>query len=261
MSKKLGLVLGAGGSRGVAHIGFIRALEEAGIKPDYITGSSMGSVVGSCYSLGMTTEQMEKEVNELKLSELLDIAMNPFSNAAILRAKKVRAKLKTYLKNYTFNQTEIPFRCVAVDVLSGKVKVFLGDELLLDGVTASSSIPGVFKPVQIGDMVLVDGGVNTRLPIEEVREMGAEVVVAVDVLGEVRPTTKKHHIVSMMMRIGEIYDSALTKYKVQAQKPDLYIVPDLGDMSQYKLKDIENAIKKGYESGKEAVEKIKEHIK
>ncbi|MBE5750740.1 MAG: hypothetical protein E7346_07790 [Clostridiales bacterium] len=261
MSKKLGLVLGAGGSRGVAHIGFIRALEETGIKPDYITGSSMGSVVGGCYAVGLTPDQMEKEVGELKLSELLDISMNPFGNAALLRSKKMRTKLKKYLKNYTFNQTKIPFRCVAVDILTGKTKVFLGDELLLDGVSASSSIPGIFKPVQIGDMSLVDGGVNTRLPIEEVREMGADVVVAVDVLGDIRPTVKKHHIVSLMMRVGEIYDAELTKYKVMAQKPDLYLTPDLGDMSQYKLSGIDNAIKSGYELGKEYAKKIKQLLK
>lgn len=258
MAKKLGLVLGAGGSRGVAHIGFLKALEEAGITPDYLTGSSMGSVIGSCYSIGMSSSDMIEEINKLKLMQLFDLSFNPIGNGAILRAKKMRSKLYLYLTNHTFEHTKIPFKCVAADLISGKTKVFEGKEKLLDGVVASSSIPGIFKPVAYKDMLLVDGGVTTRLPIEEVREMGAEVVVAVDVLGEVQPTAKKYHIASVILRVGEIYDSELTKYKVKALKPDLYLTPDLGTMSQYKLDKIDFAIEAGYELGKQNVEKIKQ---
>ncbi len=260
MAKKLGFVLGAGGSRGVAHVGFLKAMEENGITPDFIAGSSMGSVVGSCYAIGMPLEKMEKEVKSLKFKELLDISFNPVGNGAILRAKKVYAKLHTYLKNTHFDHTKIPFTCVAVDLVSGKTKVFGGKEKLVDGVVASSSIPGIFKPMAYGDMLLVDGGVNTRLPIDEIREMGAEVVVAVDVLGDVRPTNKKYHIASVLMRAGEIYDSELTKYKLLVQKPDLYITPDLGNMSQYKINDVDMAIEQGYKIGLEYADKIKELI-
>ncbi len=257
MAKKLGFVLGAGGSRGVAHVGFLRAMEEAGIKPDFITGSSMGSVVGACYSIGLTPEFMEKEIKNLKFNELLDVSFNPVGNGALLRAKKMRAKLQSYLKNTTFEHTKIPFSCVAVDLVSGKTKVFKGKEKLIDGVTASSSIPGVFKPVAYEDMLLIDGCVSTRLPIDEIREMGAEVVVAIDVLGDTRPTTKKYHIASVLIRAGEVYDAELTKYKLLIQKPDLYLTPDLGNMSQYKINDVAMAIEEGYKLGKENADKIK----
>ncbi len=261
MAKKLGFVLGSGGSRGVAHVGFLKAMEEEGIKPDYIAGSSMGSVVGSCYAIGMPIEKMEKEVKSLKFKEILDLSINPVGNGAILRAKKLYTKLQTYLKHTHFDHTKIPFTCVAVDLVSGKTKSFSGKEKLIDGVVASSSIPGVFKPLAYGDMLLVDGGVNTRLPIDEVREMGAEVVVVVDVLGDIRPTNKKYHIASVIIRAGEIYDAELTKYKLKQQKPDVYITPDLGNMSQYKMNDIDMAIEQGYKAGKEYAEKIKKLIK
>ncbi len=261
MAKKLGLVLGAGGSRGVAHIGFLKALEEAGITPDYITGSSMGSVIGSCYSIGMSSTDMIEEINKLKISQLFDLSFNPVGNGAILRAKKMRSKLYSYLTNHTFEHTKIPFKCIAADLISGKTKVFEGKEKLLDGVVASSSIPGIFKPVAYKDMLLVDGGVTTRLPIEEVREMGADVIVVVDVLGEVQPTVKKYHIASVIIRVGEIYDSELTKYKVEVLKPDLYLTPDLGTMSQYKLDKIDFAIEEGYKLGKQSIKKIKQLLK
>lgn len=261
MAKKLGFALGAGGSRGVAHIGFLRAMEEEGIKPDYISGSSMGSVVGGCYALGYSPDFMAKEIGGLKINELLDLSFNPVGNGALLRAKKMRAKLETYLKANTFNDAKIPFTCVAVDLLSGSVKLFSGDEKIIDGVVASSSIPGVFKPVAYNDMLLVDGGVRVRVPVDEVREMGADVVVAVDVLGDVRPMGKKYHIASVLMRVGEIYDAELTKRKILDQKPDFYLTPDLGDMSQYKLKGIDYAIEAGYKLGKENAEKIKKLLK
>jgi NTE family protein len=260
MSKKLGFALGAGGSRGVAHVGFLKAMEEEGIVPDFICGCSMGSVVGGCYALGHSPEFMEKEVAKLKLSHIFDLSLNPVGDGALLRAKKVRTKLATYIHRHTFNEAKIPFSCVAVDLLSGKTKVFSGDEKILDGVVASSSIPGVFKPMQYKDMLLIDGGVSTRVPIDEVRDMGAEVVVAVDVLGAIRPTRKKYHIASLLIRASEVYDCELTKYKLLAQKPDFYLTPDLGDMSQFKLGSIEYAVEAGYKLGKEYAPKIKEAI-
>lgn len=258
---KLGFALGAGGSRGVSHIGFLRAMEEEGITPDFISGASMGAVVGGCYAVGCSPSFMAKEISELKMSELFDLSFNPVGNGALLRAKKMRAKLETYLKSYTFAEAKIPFRCVATDLLSGREKIFGGDEKIIDGVVASSSIPGVFKPVVYEDMLLVDGGVKVRVPVDEVREMGADVVVAIDVLGDIRPTGKKYHIVSVLMRTAEIYDSELTKYKIAAQKPDLYLTAELGNMSQYKLSGIDGAIEAGYELGKENAEKIKKLIK
>ena len=128
MSKKLGLVLGAGGSRGVAHIGFLRALDEAGIKPYLVTGSSMGSVVGSCYCAGLSTTFMQEEILKLKMSDLFDLSLNPIGNAALLRSKKVYKKLEEYLGDTTFNQLKIPFNCVSVDILTGQTVTFLKEE-------------------------------------------------------------------------------------------------------------------------------------
>ncbi len=261
MSKKLGFALGAGGSRGVAHIGFLKAMEEKGIVPDYISGCSMGSVVGSCYALGMSPDQMMEEINKLKFSDIFDLSLNPFGNGALLRAKKMYKKLQSYLNDTTFNQLKRPFTCVATDLNSGSIKTFSGDTKVVDAVVASSSIPGIFKAVNIDNMSLVDGGVKCRVPIEQVRDMGAEVVIAVDVLGKVKETERKFNMLSVIFRVYDIMDAEMSSKRADEHMPDLYIEPDLGDMVQYKFKDMEKAFEIGYQTGLDNVDKIKVLIK
>ena len=261
MSKKLGFALGAGGSRGVAHIGFLKAMEENGIVPDYISGCSMGSVVGSCYASGMNADQMMKEINKLKFTDIFDLSIDPFRNGALLRAKKMHKKLKTYLKDITFNDLKVPFTCVATDLVSGELKTLSGDIKVADAVASSSSIPAIFKPFVIDDMVLVDGGVKCRVPIKQVRDMGADVVVAVDVLGDIRRCERKLNVFSVIFRVYDIMDAHTTDNCVKEHCPELFIVPDLGEMVQFKFKDMDKAYEIGYKTGLEYVEKIKELIK
>ena len=262
LKKKLGFALGAGGSRGVAHIGFLKAMEEEGITPDFIAGTSMGSVVGACYAKGLTIEKMQTIVKKLKFSDIFDLSLNPIKNGALLRSQKMRKQLEKYLGNARFSDLKTPFACVATDMIEGK-NVLLNekDYDVVTAVIASSSIPSIFKPVQKDGMVLVDGGVFCRVPVNEVREMGADVVVAVDVLGEVKRCDKKYNFFTLMSRLFEISDCEMVKYKKRDQNYDIYIQPDLGDMSQYKFKDIDFAIQKGYDIGKIYAEKIKELLK
>ena len=259
MSKKLGFALGAGGSRGVSHIGFLRAMEEEGIKPDFISGASMGSVVGACYAKGMSIESMTNIVKKLKISDIFDLSLNPLGGASLLRSQKMRKKLKQHLGSIKFSELVIPFTCVATDVVSGK-KVVLGengDDNVCESVVASSSIPSIFKPVVKDKYLLVDGGVIERVPVEEVKNMGADIVVAVDVLGEIRNCDKKYNIFTLLSRMFEITDHEITEHKKKKQKADLYLLPELGNMSQYKLKEIDFAIECGYKLGKENANKIK----
>ena len=196
MAKKLGFALGAGGSRGVAHIGFLIAMEEAGIRPDYIAGTSMGSVVGACYAKGYTPHQMEDIVKKIKFTDILDISLNPFGSSALMRSEKMRNKLRQYLGTIRFEDLKLPFRCVATDIVNGTSKVFGDDghDKVYTAVAASSTIPSIFRPVQIHGVPYVDGGVLCRVPIKTVRDMGADVVVAVDVLGKVRICDKKYNM-------------------------------------------------------------------
>ena len=261
MSKKLGFALGSGGSRGVSHIGFLKAMEEEGIVPDFISGCSMGSVIGSCYAKGYTPKHMEEIVKQLKIGDIFDISLAPIQNGALLRSKKMQKKLSQYLGNSTFGDMKIPFSCVATDVIEGKLVVLKDkDAEVCSAVVASSTIPTIFRPVEYKDKLLVDGGVLCRVPVQAVKDMGAEVVVGVDVLGKIRRCDKKYNVFTIMTRTFEITDSEMVKYSPQKQMADLYLEPDLGDMDQYKFKDIDFAIQKGYEMGKAYAKKIKELI-
>ena len=170
-------------------------------------------------------------------------------------------KIKECVGNVTFNELKIPFKCVATDLISGELVVFGGDREVAKCVAASSSIPGVFRPTEIDGMRLVDGAIKCRVPIEQIREMGAETVVVVDVLGHVRPTKKKLNVLTVLLRSFDIMDSDIARGIKNEQKPDLIIEPELEEMSQYKFKDIEFAYNVGYETGLENASKIKKIIK
>jgi len=260
MAKKLGFALGAGGSRGVAHVGFLQAMEDNGIHPDFISGSSMGAVVGSNYANGMSPKRMLKAVNELKKMQLLDFDLNILKSQSLLRSKKLTQILSGLLKNKGFDDLKIPFACAAVDLRTGKI-VTLKDGDLVKSVQASATIPGVFKPVEIGEYVLIDGGIKQRLPVDACRELGADVVVAVDVLGDIRYEDKPYNVVSVMLRTIEIMDCAQRDFLIEKEGADLLLQPDMGDISQYKFSNYDISYGAGYKIGAENAEKIKKLIK
>lgn len=261
MSKTLGLALGSGGSRGVAHAGFLQAIEEAGIKPDYITGCSMGAVVGGCYASGMTTEEMRKIIKNIKKRDLIDVSPS-ISQMSLLRGKKMRDLLLEHLKVKNIEDFPIPFKCVATDLLSGSLHVFDKGEAAL-AIQASGSIPAVFRPVKFEDKLFVDGGCLCRVPVKAVKEMGADVVVAVDVLKNcAEPVEKLDNILNMILRVFDVMDNnnTVNMRDREGHLCDLWLEPELKGMSQYVIKDLDRIYEEGYVLGKQNVQKIKELI-
>lgn len=256
MSKKLCLVLGAGGARGIAHVGFLQALDEQGIKPDSIVGCSMGAVVGACYSAGYSPKEMRDIAEHLKLKHIFDPSPAMFFKKSLLSSSKMRKKLEEILGEITFEQLKIPFECVAVDMHRGKI-VTLNSGKVADAVRASSSIPMIFRPVIKDDQELVDGGVLCRLPIENAKNFNADVVVAVDVLGEYRPHESSKNIISQALRVVDLCDSHNTQRYLESHTPDVLIKPSLGDMSPYKVEKLSFAFGQGYYKGIKYGDKIK----
>lgn len=263
MSKSLGLALGSGGARGVAHVGFLQALEEEGIKPDFISGCSMGAVVGGCYASGMPVSKMRDIVLKLRKRDLIDLSPKPISQMSLLRSKKIRELLLAHLKVKNIEDFPVPFKCVATDLYSGTLHVFEKGEAAL-AIQASSTIPAVFRPVQFEDKLLVDGGCLCRVPVREVKAMGADVVVAVDVLKITsEPVEKLDNILNMGLRVFDVMDAhntALMK-KRDSKYFDLWLAPEMKGMSQYLIKDLEFAFEEGYAEGKKNADKIKELLK
>lgn len=252
--KKLGLALGAGGSRGVAHIGFLKALDEEGIRPDFISGSSMGSVVGAAYAAGVPIARMREAVMSLRMMDLVGLG----KRGGLFGTKKMRALLQRYIGDLQFSDLRVPFRCVAVDMCSQQVVEF-SEGSVLDAIVASSSIPSIFHPQERDGMRLIDGGILERVPVELVKKMGANVVVAVDVIGQKTCSEECPNMLGVLMETLDIMDNYRTRARREENKKiiDMWLEPDLGNMSIYDLKKIEFAYDKGYELGKENVAKIK----
>lgn len=263
MKKTLGLALGSGGARGVAHIGFLRALEEEGIKPDYIAGCSMGAVVGGCYASGMTLEELTEIVQSLKAGDIMDFTPMVLSRMSLFRSKKIYDLLVEHIKVENIEDMVIPFRCVATELLSGKLHVFDSGNAAM-AIQASSTIPLILRPVKHDGKMFVDGGCLSRVPIRTAKEMGADVVVAVDVVTDVAdPVDDVKNIVAMVSRIFDIMDAHLTASNriLESELCDLLVEPDLKGMNGFEMKEIDRALEAGYKAGKDNAPKIKELLR
>ena len=258
--KKLGFALGSGGARGVAHIGFLQAMDEAGIKPDYISGCSMGSVVGMAYAAGVSPAVMRDGVFALKMLDLIEVTRRP---GGLFDTRKMRNVLMKYVGDPDFKDLKIPFICVAVDLHSQQIVEFKEGNVI-DAVIASSSIPGVFKPTEKDGMRLIDGGVLERVPVKALKHLGgkSKKIVAVDVLGQKACRPKCPNAIGMLLDVFDIMDNhRTTRCKNDHRNHiDLWLEPELGHMSQYSLKGVQMAYEKGYQIGVENVENIKKLI-
>lgn len=257
MEKKLGFALGAGGARGVAHAGFLKAMEENGIKPDYIVGCSMGSIVGAAYASGMPIERLQKAINSLRLFDLVSIG----KKGGLFDTKKMRQLLCYYIGDISFADLKIPFHCVSVDMISQSLVEF-SEGSVLDAIIASSSIPSVFRPTEKNGMRLIDGAILERVPAAQVKAMGSDVVVAVDVLGQRTCKSEMPGLIGIMTETIDIMDNAQTRRRRKENEAiiDFWLEPELGDMSQYSFTSLSFAFEKGYELGIANAEAIKKAL-
>lgn len=177
---KIGLALSGGAAKGLAHIGAIKALEEAGIQIDYIAGSSMGALIGAAYASGIPIDTLEKIVTntDLNFAKLFDPRL---FQPGLIKGNKVKKFLYTLYGDKNIEDLPIPFAATATDIKTGKLYV-INKGSLAEAVRASISVPIVFTPLQYKEAFLVDGGVVNPVPIDVVREMGAEHIIAVLVI-------------------------------------------------------------------------------
>jgi len=190
--KKIGLALGSGGWRGGVHIGVIKTLEKHNIPIHYIAGTSAGAIVGGLYAYKKRIDEVEEVYRAFKgksfaTSFFLDIG----TKGGFIRGEKFTQYLDTYLEKINIEDTKIPFRALATDILHGE-KVELKEGHLAKAMQISSTIPVLFEPTFTNGKYLVDGGLTSPVPVETVRDMGADIVIAVDTLGGIFPIDKKN---------------------------------------------------------------------
>ncbi|MCX6796247.1 MAG: patatin-like phospholipase family protein, partial [Candidatus Falkowbacteria bacterium] len=176
--KKVGLALGSGGVRGLAHIGVLRALIKNNIPIDYIAGCSVGAFIGSYYALYQDLDKLIRTTLDNKREKLAAL-LEPTWRGGIIKGEKVFELFKKYFGEAEFKDTKIPLRIVATDLASGEREVFSQGKIV-DAVRASTAVPYVFAPFIQGDKILVDGGISNPVPDNIVKAMGAEVVIAVN---------------------------------------------------------------------------------
>jgi NTE family protein len=176
---KLALVLGGGAARGFAHVGVIQVLEEAGIKPDMVVGTSAGSVVASLYASGKSAEQLKTIAQTMEESALTDWKI-PLVGRGMLQGDALQRYINTQVGGKRIEDMHIPLGIVATDLKSGQGVLFQRGDVAT-AVRASSAVPAVFEPVRIGNREFVDGGLVSPVPVRYARQMGADIVLAVDI--------------------------------------------------------------------------------
>lgn len=253
----IGLVLSGGGAKGLAHIGVLKVLEEEGIYPDYITGTSMGSIIGGLYAIGYTADDLS-EINktadwETLLSDEISadrIVMEekyeynrylfeiPYRNKQLTLPSGLieGQQLENYFSDLTwrtagiadFNNYPYPFHCMAVDIVKGQPIEFQHGDLG-NAMRASMAIPSVFAPVRKDSMLLVDGGVIRNFPVEEAKAMGADIIIGVYVGFEENITAEQLHSLSDVLTRTTVFYGIFDSQQ-QINKTDILITPDLNGM-------------------------------
>ena len=248
----LGLALGGGAARGFAHVGVIQVLEEAGIQPDLVVGTSAGSLVAAMYASGENSTQLRRVAETMEEAEITDWMM-PILNRGALRGEALARYVNTQVGNRLIEQMKIPLGIVATDLHSGEPVLFRRGNTG-SAVRASSAVPAVFQPVKIGSREYVDGGLVSPVPVRQAREMGANVVIAVDISTdpEGSPASDTFQILMQTFNImGKSLNTVLLKDADVVVKPALMGVKS-ADFA---------ARRKSIEAGREAMLKALPRLK
>ena len=237
---RFGVALGGGAFRGLAHIGVLQALEARGLRPDCIAGTSMGALVGGVYACGMNLRLMERFCASIDEKDLVDVAL---PTEGIIAGNRIELLLRTLTGNRRFDQTQIPFAAVATDLEMGE-RAVLREGLLYQGIRASISIPGIFKPCRLGGRTYVDGGVVDRVPVTTARDMGADFVLAVDV-GYHGGPAQCEGIARVILHSLEIMEWQVMQHTVNTA--DFLLVPKLAHINPASIAQAEECIRIGRE--------------
>jgi len=180
-NKKVGLVLGSGSAKGLSHIGVLHFLEEADIKIDYIAGSSIGAMIGGAYAAGISINEIEDIALQTDLASSVKYFIPTISKSGLITGTKVKEFLKDIVGDIEIENLNIPFAATATDIFTGQ-EIDFNKGNLVEAIRASISVPIIFQPVIHNDQILVDGGLANPLPINVACEMGADFIIAVNVM-------------------------------------------------------------------------------
>ena len=281
---KVGLVLSGGGAKGMAHIGALKVIEEAGITIDYIGGTSMGAIVGALYASGYSANELDSLFREADFDELIQDNLPrgaktfyekedseryaltlPFDDfkisfpSALSGGQRIYNELVQLLYHVKdvndFNNLPIPFFCVATNIESG-AEVILDKGYLPQAVMASGTFPSLFEPVELEGQILIDGGVTNNYPVMEVKKLGADIIIGVDVQHGLRSRENLQSATEILLQLNSFRTDE--KMKKKAVETDIYIKPDIDDFSVMDFDLAETIIENGKVAALEHLEALED---
>ena len=246
----LGLALSGGGTRGFAHLGVFRAFEQCHVPVSCVAGTSAGSIMGAFLCAGIPWQEVIVQAKAVTKKDLINKRWVIGSSSA-----NIESIARRLLGDVTFEQLKIPFRAVAVDIATGS-EVVLNSGSVAKAVSASSAVPVLFSPVKTDGMVLVDGGLLNNMPADVCREMGADVVVSVDLNHTRGSGTSSDKLLDTIVAVWDITAKG-TVLKGQLNS-DVIITPELADYKNTKLEGIEEMAEEGYRAAMEKMPQIQQ---
>lgn len=248
---RIALVLGAGASKGFAHIGVIKVLEANNIPVHMIVGTSAGSFVGSLYAYGYTSYQLQKMAFSLEKGDLVDLT---FPDNGFIKGERLEGYINRALRYTPLEGLRIPFYAVATDLQKGEEFVFgTGNSGM--AVRASCAIPGIFKPVKISNRIYVDGGVVSPVAVDAARKYGADIVIAVDISSGVEDSSPQSTTETILQSVDIMYSKIAM---LQLQKADVVIRPKVNLIGSADFEKRHEAILEGEKAATDALPQINE---
>ena len=238
---RIGVALGGGGARGLAHIGVLRRLTESGMPIHCISGTSIGAIVGGIFASG-NLERVIEWCCEPDWKKLPRLFFEPhFTGKALIRGERIEHLLSELIPAKDFESLSIPYAAIATDLFTGE-KVTMRSGNLHSAIRASMSIPGVFRPVERDGKILVDGGLSDPLPTAACRQMGAELIVAVDInppgVAEESGAFSRMNLLDVLTCTFRVFNCEMTRRVLGEVAPDVLVRPEVGGVS---LLDFRNA--------------------
>lgn len=250
---KVGVALCGGVAYGVAQIGVLKALEKAGVRIDCLAGTSSGSIIAAAYASGLPLSRIEEIGIKTAWGELF--SFRP-SRKGLVSSWPIEHYIQKYLKVATFEELKKPLAVVATDICSGEEVIFTKGQLD-KAVRASCSIPGIYSPVEMAGMQLVDGGMAENVPVKALKSLGADVVIAVNVFGHHQVFPPASNVFQIMMRVWYFFVREESAWREQS---DVILEPDLRLFDLFDFSDGKNIIAAGEKEAERQMAKIKQVI-
>ncbi|MEW9897683.1 patatin-like phospholipase family protein [Chitinivorax sp. PXF-14] len=250
---KIALALGGGAAKGFAHIGVIRTLEANGIVPDIVVGTSAGSVVGALYAGGLSGSEMMSMIGKVNSDSIADYT---FFNRGFIKGEELQSFVNKLLKGRSIEQLQKPFAAVATDLRSGQMIVFRRGNTGM-AVRASSSVPGVFQPVSINGRDYVDGGLTSPVPVRAAKQMGADIVIAVDISSKPQNTTV-NGTVDILLQTANIMGQTIST--AELGEADIVIRPAVGRIGSADFDSKYQAVSAGERAAQTALPYIRQKL-